>query len=84
MTAVLLPFPRSRDVAFVRRHADHLRSCRSPEAADRYLEHQLRIQAQTMTRKGLELWVVEYEIHALEAAIRRELYSSQQRPGGAA
>ena len=84
MTAVLLAFPRCRDVAFVRRHADHLLSFSSPRSAERYLQQQLRIQAQAMARKGLQPWVVDYEVKALEAAIRAALYHPQVSPGGAA
>ena len=84
MSAVLLVFPRSRDVAFVRRHADHLRTRRTAEAAERYLQAQLRIQAETMARRGIASGQIDREIGALEAAIRRELDRPRVQPGGAA
>ena len=84
MTAVLLAFPRCRDVAFVRRHAEHLRAFRSTGSAERYLQQQLRIQAQTMARKGLPPATVEQEVAALEHAIRTEAYRPRMQPGGAA
>jgi hypothetical protein len=84
MTAILLAFPRSRDVAFIRRHVEHLRTRRSSEVAERYLHAQLRIQAETMARRGIASGQIDREIAALEAAIRHELDRYRVQPGGAA
>ena len=84
MSAVVLPFPRSRDVAFVRRHADHLRGFKTTLSADRYLQHQLQIQAATMARKGVPDLLIAQEILALEAASRRQCRQSPATPSGVA
>lgn len=84
MSAVLLPFPRCRDVAFVRRHAEHMSTCRTPASAERYLQAQLRIQAGVMFRRGLDEAIVVREVLALERAIRMAMGHDQATPGGVA
>lgn len=84
MTAELLAFPRHRNLPFVRRHAEHLRGCSTRRGAERYLQLQLRIQAETMERRGLSPDIIEVEIENLHAAIQRELHRGRVLPGGVA
>ncbi|MBB5754344.1 DUF6074 family protein [Prosthecomicrobium pneumaticum] len=82
MSAVV-PFPRTRDRRFIRRHA--LRMAESaPSTAEKLLAHQLRIQTDTMRKRGIDERLIEQERRAIEGAIRGELWRVVLTPEGAA
>jgi len=87
MSAVILPFPRVRDRAFVRRHAAHM-AANSATTAEKLLAVQMELQRKTMTRRGVEPTLIEEHVSALELAIRLELwrraFAPPRKPGGAA
>jgi hypothetical protein len=83
MTGLVLPFPRVRDRAFVRRHAALMASY-SANAAEKHLSTQLDLQRRTMVRRGIDPSSIHEQVKALEAAIRAELWRTVLTPGGAA
>jgi hypothetical protein len=84
MTAHVLPFPRARHRTFVRRHAAHV-AAMGRNAGERYLANQLKVQRETMTRRGIAPELIERECRSLEAAIRVALWWIVMRePEGAA
>lgn len=72
MSAVIVPFPLVRRRSFIARQA-HSMAIRSDDPAMRYLQQQLRLQADTLARRGIAPDLVASEIHSLEWAIRVEL-----------
>lgn len=83
MTAIILPFPRVRDRAFVRRHAAVMASY-SSDAGEKYLRIQLDVQRRTMVKRGIAAPIIDEHLRALERAIRAELWRTALTPGGAA
>lgn len=79
----VLPFPRVRNRRFVLKHADRMAKLPA-NTAEKHLAHQLQVQAQTMTRRGIASEVVESEIRTLENAIRAELCNVVLSGGGTA
>jgi len=79
----VIPFPRTRNRPFVLKHA--ARMAKLPQkTAEKHLAHQLQVQAQTMTKRGIAPEIIEDEIRALESAIRAELWYVVMLGGGAA
>jgi hypothetical protein len=68
MRASIVPFPLSRRVAFVERHADIIASM-TPERAERHLAHQLKVQREALQRRGVDAERIERELALLERAI---------------
>ena len=68
----VVPFPLARRRAYLERHARLIASMR-PEAGERHLERQLKIQYGNLQRLGFDPHVIEQEIIALDTAIRAEL-----------
>jgi len=56
----------------------------SPASAERHLASQLRIQGDTLLRKGIQADVIEAERAALSAAVRAELLRIAIGQGGVA
>jgi hypothetical protein len=85
MSAHVLPFPRLRDRNYVLRHAARMAAV-SERAAEKHLATQLDVQRATMARRGIASELIEKQIHALELAIRCELWREILTPdsGGAA
>lgn len=81
--AEVIPFPRTRDRAFILRHARRMAELR-PRAAENHLLSQLKIQADAMARKGVKADLAAQHIKALELAIRAELWRMVLTPPGAA
>jgi hypothetical protein len=73
MSATVVPFPRTRDRAFVQRHAARMADL-SQTTAEKHLAAQLDVQRTTMTRRGIEPELIEKHLQALECAIRCELW----------
>lgn len=81
--AEIVPFPISRRAAFIKRQAE--RAARlNPDAGERHIEQQVKIQIDAMRRKGVADEIIEHEAKCMEAAIRVALWTTvMNRPGGA-
>jgi hypothetical protein len=70
--AEVVPFPSTRRVAFIRKHA--VRMAGLPElTAWKHMTHQVEVQRRTMLRRGIADDAVDRECAALEQAILAEL-----------
>jgi hypothetical protein len=81
--AIVLPFPRVKDRAFVRRHAERM-VCLSHYAAERHLSAQLHLQRATMLKRGINPALAEEQVRSLESAIRAHVWHATFQPGGVA
>jgi hypothetical protein len=72
MTAVIVPFPLANRRSMILRQARYA-AVLSPVAAERHIRQQMRVQAQTMRRKGIDERVIAREIDCLETSIRATL-----------
>lgn len=82
--AEIVPFPRTRNTAFIRRHALRMAEF-GPAAAERHLERLLNDQMATMRKRRIPEPVITAEARAVESAIRAALWHLvMQNPGGAA
>ena len=68
MNVRVIPFPLSRRIAFVERHADIIRGL-PPKSAERHLVHQLKIQHEALERRGVDPERINRELTSLERAI---------------
>jgi Family of unknown function (DUF6074) len=64
----IVPFPLSRRIAFVERHADIISSLPA-EGAERHLAYQLKVQHDVLKRRGVDPECIKREIASLERAI---------------
>jgi hypothetical protein len=65
--ADIVPFPLARRRAFIDRHARFI-AAMSPDAGERYLDRQLRIQFENLQRRGIAPRIIDREVIALDAA----------------
>ena len=82
MTAQVIPFPSTRRREFIRRHASRMAAL--PAMAEKHLAYQLRVQAETMERRGIAPDLIAAQVRGLESAIRCELWRVTILEGGAA
>lgn len=79
----IVPFPIVRRHEFIARQADYAAGMR-PAAAERYVQRQITVQRESMTRKGVREELIAHELRCFEIAIRallqRQLVNT---PGGA-
>ena len=68
MNVRVIPFPLSRRIAFIERHADII-SGLAPKSAERHLAHQLKVQREALERRGVAADCIEREIASLHQAI---------------
>jgi hypothetical protein len=83
MEAQILPFPPTRPRAFVFKQAEHA-ALMNPDAGERYVLRQLKVQGDAMRRKGIAEDLIQRELRCLETAIRAALWKAVNTPGGAA
>jgi type II secretory pathway predicted ATPase ExeA len=69
----IVPFPVARRRGFITKLAAQM-VARPADAAETHLSQQLRRQAQVLQRKGIPDLLIWRELHALEAAVRTELW----------
>lgn len=81
--AQIVPFPLARRLDFVDRHARMIAGL-SPEAGEGHLSRQLKIQRDTLARKGVAAGVIDVELKSLESAIRVALWRTIITPSGGA
>ena len=84
MSAIVLPFPRSRDRRFIRRHAGHMATASTTAKAEAHLQRQLAIQRETLERRGVAADVIRAELMAIEGNVRAACWTLLLAPGGAA
>ncbi len=84
MSAVVVPFPRSRDRAFVARHASMMATASTTEKADAHLRRQLDLQRQTMERRGIDPARIDAELMSIEGNVRAVVWRLLLVSGGAA
>jgi hypothetical protein len=65
MSASAIPFPLSRRVAFVRRHADIINGL-EPKSTERHLAYQLKVQREALERRSVEPERIDREVASLE------------------
>jgi spore coat polysaccharide biosynthesis protein SpsF (cytidylyltransferase family) len=82
MTTTILQFPLARRVAFVRRHAANIARAATDHHARAMLAELIRVQAETMRRRGIGDDVVQREIETLRAAIRSHVVRLMPSRGG--
>jgi hypothetical protein len=75
MTAIILPFPNIRRRTFIRNQAERL-TCMNARGAERYLDYQLRVQADAMRRRGIADNIIALELASIELAIRSEFFQT--------
>jgi hypothetical protein len=81
--ATVIPFPRARHSRFVEKHAANAASM-SVDAGEKYIAYQMRVQLETMLRRGVTPDLAEAEVEALELAIWARFWGFVASPGGAA
>ncbi|KQS77544.1 hypothetical protein ASG32_26245 [Methylobacterium sp. Leaf361] len=84
MSALILPFPRVRDRRFIRRHAAHMATASTTTKAEAHLARQLKIQRETLQRRGVAEDGIRAELTAIEGNIRTACWTMLLAPGGAA
>ncbi|WP_336490363.1 DUF6074 family protein [Methylobacterium nigriterrae] len=84
MTALVLPFPRSRDRGFILRHAGIMAGASTTRKAEGHLQRQLTIQHETLVRRGVAPVMVDAELRTIENNIRAARWRFLLAPGGAA
>lgn len=70
--ATIIPFPINRRGPYIARQAHRAAELR-PDACERYIAHQIKLQRDCMVRKGIEQWLIDRELGCLERAIRKQL-----------
>ena len=81
--AAVIPFPARRRTAYITKQAARMAEL-SDTHAEAHLRQQLRLQAETMERKGVDERTIAREVRSLELAIRAELWRqvlTPDRPG---
>jgi hypothetical protein len=72
MTAIIVPFPLASRRSMILRQARYA-AVLNPDAVERHIQRQLKIQGQAMRRKGIDERLITREISTLETSIRATL-----------
>jgi hypothetical protein len=75
MTAEIVPFPLASRRSMILRQARYA-AVLHPDAAERHIQRQLKIQRQAMRRRGINEHLIAREINCLENSIRSTLLSN--------
>ncbi|WP_409364843.1 DUF6074 family protein [Bradyrhizobium sp. JYMT SZCCT0428] len=75
MTAAIVPFPLANRRSFILRQARYASEL-NPDAAERYIQQQIKVQRDAMHRKGVQEPAIAREVSCLEASIRAVLIRS--------
>ena len=70
--AMIIPFPLAARRNMIERQAIYAAEL-SLDAAERHIRHQLKTQADTMRRRGIDESIIAHELRAMEGAIRSML-----------
>ena len=79
MSAKIVPFPIVRRHGFIERQAEYAAQM-NPAGGERYLTHQIRLQADAMRRKGVSDDLIQREIRCMTAALRSTFYGARRAP----
>lgn len=71
-SADIIPFPLARRHDMIERQATYAAEI-NPDAADRHIAHQLKIQRDAMRRRGIDEHLIDRELNCMETAIRSAL-----------
>jgi Family of unknown function (DUF6074) len=72
MTATIVPFPLASRQSMILRQARYA-AVLNPDAAERHIQQQLKIQGQAMRRRGIDERLIAHEINCMETSIRVSL-----------
>jgi len=72
MTAIIVPFPLASRRSMILRQARYAAAL-NPDAAERHIQRQLKIQGEAMRRRGIDERLITREIGCLETSIRATL-----------
>ena len=78
--ATVIPFPLASRRVMIERQARYAAEI-NPDAAERHIQQQLKIQADSMRRRGVDEDIIARELRCMETAIRGMLL--QAVSGGA-
>lgn len=82
MSATVVPFPIVRRHGFIERQAEHA-SMMNPDSGVRYLQHQVKLQADAMRRKGISEDLIQCELRCMAQGIKRAFINDKvHQPGG--
>jgi Family of unknown function (DUF6074) len=76
MSPAVFPFPIAKRRALIDRQGRYAAAL-SSNAAEGHIERQLKIQGDSMRRKGIEEALVRCELKSMEAAIRAALWRAK-------
>jgi hypothetical protein len=79
----VIPYPVTRRRDFVLRNAARIAEAQ-PKTAEKLLTHTIKVQVETMARRGIAPTLISREARALENAIRSELWRISMPRGGTA
>jgi hypothetical protein len=72
MSALIFPFPLARRRSMIDRQARYAAEL-GPDAAERHIQQQLKIQGEAMRRKGVDEDLIARELKCMRAAISAAL-----------
>jgi hypothetical protein len=72
MSAEIVPFPLASRRTMIERQARYAAEL-NPDAAERHIQQQLKIQGDAMRRKGIDDDLIADELRCMETAVRRLL-----------
>ena len=72
MSAAVLPFPLVRRYDMITRQSRYAAEL-NPDAAERFIQQQLKIQGDSMRRRGIEEDLIDRELKCMEFEIRSRL-----------
>ena len=72
MTASIVPFPLARRRNMITRQSRYAAEL-NPDAAERFIQQQLKIQGDSMRRRGIEEDLIDRELKCMEFEIRSRL-----------
>jgi len=83
MAAMVLPFPSTRRIRFLRRQAEYVLTL-PPGEAELYLQVAIRRQRATFEKKGVERDLIDRDARALETAMRIAIWRAVLTPNNSA
>jgi Family of unknown function (DUF6074) len=72
MTAAIVPFPLAKRRTMIDRQARYAVELR-PDAAERHIQQQLKVQGDSMRRRGIDEDLIACELKCMRAAISAAL-----------
>ncbi|EKS28155.1 DUF6074 family protein [Afipia felis] len=79
--ATILPFPLASRRVMIEKQARYAAEL-NPDAAERHIQQQLKVQADSMRRRGVDEDIIARELRCMETAIRSALCRASMGLGG--